>query len=229
MKHRAALGGNTLLAALLLLPLVAAAQGAFRAQLVLTVPSEDPVVTAALSADGQLAYATEKSVPYSEGWQRRAEVYVVPLAGEEKKRIVRHDYFRDPDDPRRVLAFSVERLVWSPDASKLAVEIAHPLSGTATFLFKSTGGAVKLRGGGNVVAGYGATWLADNSSVGMLAEAAAPRLLHRIFVVRVEAGRAIPLFRPRTFAAVAMLPGKDAGGAGGAGHGVRPATSPAGR
>jgi hypothetical protein len=192
------------------LPLLAAAQSRYQVELVLSVASDDPVVTAALSTDGRVAYATKKSVQYGERWQRRAEVYVARLAGpaKEKKRIVRDNYFRDATDPRRPLPFAVERLAWSPDGSGLAVEMAPTGEATATFFFKSTGGEMKLGSGGNGVGGYGATWLAEGRSVGLLEEGVSPRLLHRVLVVRMEAGRAVGLFRPRTFAGVAWLSGK---------------------
>ncbi|MFQ5817143.1 MAG: hypothetical protein ACE5H2_04190, partial [Terriglobia bacterium] len=207
MKRWSTVGLSALLAALLWLPLPAGGQRAFQIVLVLTVPSEEPVLTAALSADGRVAYAIQKSVEFGERTQRRAEVYVMVLTGKQKKkRIVRDTYLRGPR--RRPMPFSVERINWSPDASKLAVELRVRRGRTAVFLFKSTGGEVKLRDRGNSMVGYGATWLADNRSVGILYEAVAPRLLHGVLLVRVEGGRMIRLFRPRNFAAVAWVPGK---------------------
>lgn len=207
MKRRCASGLRTGLIILLLLPLPAGGQARFQAELVLTVPSNDRVVTAALSSDGRLAYAVEKSVVSGERRQKRAEVYLMSLAGKGKKRFVRYEAMPDPANPRRLLAFSVERLEWSPDASKLAVEISDR-GATAVFLFNSNGDPVELPNGANSVRGYGAKWLADNSSLGVLEEAASPRLLHQVLAVRVEAGRAISLFPPRTFAAVAWVPGR---------------------
>ena len=192
---------------LLLFPTQGHGQVSIQAELVLTVGSDEPVLTAALSADGRLAYAIEKTVDYGQRRQRRVEVYAMLPDGGEKKRIIPDDYFRDSEDPNRVLHVTVERLEWSPDGSRLAVEVTAQ-GGTATFFFKSTGGALRIRGGGNVVSGYGARWLGDNGSLGILEEAVSPRLLHRVLVLRVEAGRTIPLFRPRTFAGVAWVPGR---------------------
>lgn len=203
-----------LAACLLLLvlgPPLVAQETPYQPELVLTVESKDPVVTAALSSDGRLAYATTKTVPYGpyrEQLQRRAEVFVLSLTEGKPKRIVSQDYIRDPQDPYENLAFSVARIAWSPDATRLAVEITPHGHPTATFLFKSAGGRLNLRGGGNLIPGYTATWLADSSSLLVLEEAAPPRLLHSVLVVRVEAGRGVELFPTRTFAALAALPGK---------------------
>ncbi len=186
---------------------VTLAQSPAQAALVLTIAGEEPVLAAAFSADGRLAYAIQKTIERGELWARGAEVYVVSLDGKEKKRILRADRFREPRTGR-ILSFQIDRLAFSPDATKLAVELTPRQGTTEVFFYKSTGGEISLGGQGNSAAGYGVAWLGDNS-VGMLEEAAPPRLLHRVFVVRLEAGRFVPLFRPRLFAAVAWLAGKE--------------------
>jgi len=193
--------------AILLVPLLVPGQARWRAQFVRAVGGKEIPVVAAWSSDARLAYGTEKTVPVGDVWQRRGEVYVVTLAG-EKERILKHDYFRGGQE--RPFSFSVDRISWSPDTTKLGVELTLTIeeAATALFLFKSKGGELRIKDGANLIAGYGGAWLADNASLGMLEEALAPRLLHRVFVVRVEAGRMIPLFRPRTFSAVAWVPGK---------------------
>ncbi|MBI4462261.1 MAG: hypothetical protein HY653_05085 [Acidobacteria bacterium] len=191
----------------LLFPGLAAAQAALRAEHVLTLPTDNPVATAALSADGRLAYAIRKGIELGERLVVSAEVHVQSLDGKNKKRLLRPERFRDPSDPRRPLSVSIERIAWSPDGSQLAVEIRAHEAPPAVFFFKSGGGEVKLPGGGNVVLGYGAAWLSDGASLATLVEAVPPRLLHRVRLVRMEAGRTIPLFRERTVAAVAWLPG----------------------
>jgi len=182
----------------------ALAQSPFKPELVLTISGEEAVLAAAFSSQDQIAYAIQKTIERGELWARGAEVYVVSLDGKEKKRILRADRFRELRTGR-ILSFQIDRLVFSPDATKLAIELTPRQGATAVFFYKSTGGEISLRGQGNFAAGYGVAWLGDNNSVGMLEEAAPPRLLHRIFVVRLEAGRFVPLFRPRLFAAVAWL------------------------
>jgi len=193
--------------AILLVPLLAHGQTCWQAEFVRTIGSEDVPVVAAWSSDTRLAYGTEKIVPVGDVSHRCGEVYVVTLAG-EKQRILKHDYFRR--EPASSFSFSVDRIIWSPDATKLGVELTltNEEDATALFIFKSKGGELRIKDSTNSVRGYGGAWLADNASLGMLEEALAPRLLHRVFVVRVEAGRTIVLFQSRTFSAVAWVPGK---------------------
>lgn len=208
MNSRLARVATATLACCLILSGVAQEPPVFQLQHVLTISEEEPVLTATLSADGRLAYAVPKTIERSEVRIRGAEVYVMGVTGKDKKRLLRADAFGDPDNPMRLVSFRVARLAWSPDGTKLAVEISRPQAPAAAFFFKSTGGDLRLPSGQSFVLGYDATWLADSSSVAILSEAAAPRLLHRVAIVRMEAGRLIPLFRQQVFAAVAWLPGK---------------------
>jgi hypothetical protein len=173
---------------------------------------DELLITAAFSPDGRrLAYGTERRV------QRRAvaatedlayfypgEVWVTDFTG-KPKRVLKHDFLRSAEGG--FLSFSVERVAWSLDASKLLIEISDERKRTATFFFSAEGKRVKLGGSGpNVAPGYGGAWLADHESVGLLTEEVSPRLLHRIHLLRATAGRAMPLFGSKVFAAVAWLP-----------------------
>lgn len=180
---------------------------------VLEPASDDELlITAAWSPDGlRLAYGTERRV------QRRAvtadedamyfypgEVWVTDFAG-KPKRILKYDFLRSQEGG--FLSFSVERVAWAPDGSKLLIEISDERKNTATFFFSAEGKRVRLgKDGPNFAPGYGAAWLADSESVGLLTEEASPRLLHRIHLLRATAGRALPLFGSKVFAAVAWLP-----------------------
>ena len=105
-------------------------------------------------------------------------------------------------------SFAVERLAWSPDGRKLAVEITDEKKNILTFLLTAEGKKIHLGSSPeNFVRGYGGGWLGDSESLALLSEAVPPRLLHRVGVVRVAAGRVVPLFEGSTFAAVAWLPG----------------------
>lgn len=173
---------------------------------------EDLPVIAAWSPDGRrLAYGTEREVSRREITPKRdtevysypGEVWVTDLKG-KPKRILKGKQFSNRKG--KIPSFSVTRLAWSPDGQKLAVELSDA-EGSATFLFTPKGKNVKLGASRrNFLEGYGAGWLGDNESLGLLREAVNPRLLHRVSLVRVSAGRNLWLFRERTFAAVAWLP-----------------------
>ncbi|HSC77945.1 MAG TPA: hypothetical protein VLB32_05220 [Candidatus Acidoferrales bacterium] len=181
----------------------------------LSAQSEDEVlVVAAWAPDGKrLAYGTEKRIqqkrsPLSvyEGPQHSypGEVWVADFVG-KPKRVLKSNILRDREG--NFFSFSVERVAWSPDGTKLLVEITDERKTAATFFLTDEGKRERLGGeGSNAVRGYGAEWLSDNETAGMLEEAAQPRLLHRVKVVRVTGGRSVPLFEGSVFAAVAWLP-----------------------
>ncbi|MEE9234203.1 MAG: hypothetical protein V3U28_02030 [Candidatus Acidoferrales bacterium] len=182
------------------------------AVLVKTIETKDDLaIIAAWAPDGRrLAYGTElrirrRSAGVREAYVYPGEVWVTEVDDEDRRRILKHDAFRD----RRgdFFSFSVERLGWSPDGQRLLVELTDEEKSTATFFLTHKGKKVKVgESSRNFVAGYGGAWLGDSQSVGLLEEALAPRLLHRVQVVRVRGGRVLPLFPHHVFAAVAWLP-----------------------
>lgn len=212
---RAALASALFVSTAALLAVAPAGTQAPSAQLEATLDTgEDLPVVAAWAPDGQrLAYATEKkigrrrsplSVEEGEVYYYPGEVWISDVTS-QAKRILKYDFLRGREG--EFFSFSIERLAWSPDGTKLAVEITDEKKNTATFLITAEGKKVKVGSSPiNYVPGYGGGWLADNESLALLNEAVQPRLLHAIGVVRITAGRIIPLFADRTFAAVAWLP-----------------------
>jgi dipeptidyl aminopeptidase/acylaminoacyl peptidase len=174
---------------------------------------EDLAVVAAWSPDGRLlAYGTETEVSRREitvksdreAYTYPSEVWVTDFT-KKPKRILKRKQFRDRQG--KIPSFSVTRLLWSPDGQKLAVELTDDDGESATFLLTPKGKRFKLgEGRRNFLIGYGAGWLGDSESLGLLSEALHPRLLHQVGLVRVNAGRELSLFGEKTFAAVAWLP-----------------------
>lgn len=184
-----------------------AQEASVAAELVARVDTgEDLAVAAAWSPDGRiLAYGTEKRLRERRVTSDEPDFF---YPGEV--------WLRDPDEdkPKRILkhnllgeqSFRVERLTWSPDGSKLVVELTDDRKNAAAFLFTSEGKRIKLgKGKANFVEGYGAGWLADNETLGLLNEAVNPRLLHSVRVLRITGRRELFLFRGKTFAAVAWF------------------------
>lgn len=174
--------------------------------------AEDLAVIAAWSPDGRLlAYGTETEVSRrkfgvktdTESYTYPSEVWVSDLV-KKPKRILKRRSFRNREG--RIPSFSVTRLAWSPDGQKLAVELTDDEGESGVFLLTPEGENVKLGSSRRIfLDGYGAGWLGDSESIGLLSEAVKPRLLHRVSLVRVSAGRELWLFREKTFAAVAWL------------------------
>lgn len=171
---------------------------------------DDLAVLAAWSPDGQrLAYATEKQVKERkpptlddrETYRYPGEVWLTNFA-DKPKRLFKHERFRDWVG--NVPSYYVTRLAWSPDGSKLAIEVTDEGGESAAFLITAEGKAVRIGSSrSNVAPGYRAAWLGDGESVVVLNEASKPRLLHRVYLLRVTAGRDLELFRGKTFAAAA--------------------------
>ncbi len=176
---------------------------------------EDLPNLVAWSPDGRLlAYGTEtettrKKITYKSEEEIHtypSEVWVTDLQ-KKPERILKRKRFRDYKG--RIPSFRVTALAWSSDGQKLAVELTDDPGETGTFLLTAEGKTVKIGGGrSNFLPDYGAGWLSDNETLGALSEAVGPRLLHRVGILRVTAGRHLWLFREKVFAAVAWLHGK---------------------
>lgn len=202
-------------AALLLLAGLEAgrAQGPALELLATLETGDDLPVIVAWSPDGQrLAYGTEKQVrerkpPTLHGretYRYPGEVWVTEFS-KKPKRIFKHERFRDWVG--NVPSYYVTRLQWSPDGSKLGVEVTDEAGESAVFLITAEGKSVRIGSSrANFYPGYDAAWLGDSESVALLGEASKPRLLHRVYLLRVTAGRDLELFRGKTFLAAAWLP-----------------------
>ncbi len=176
---------------------------------------EDLPNLVAWSPDGRLlAYGTEtettrKKITYKSEEEIHtypSEVWVTDLK-KKPERILKRKRFRDYKG--RIPSFRVTGLAWSSDSQKIAVELTDDEGETGTFLLTAEGKTVKIGGGrSNFLPDYGAGWLSDNETLGTMSEAVGPRLLHRIGILRVTAGRHLWLFREKVFAAVAWLRGK---------------------
>lgn len=205
----------TAVTALLLLAGLQAGQAQGPALEVVTTleTGDDLAVLAAWSPDGQrLAYGTEKqvrernapSLDDRQTYRYPGEVWLTDFV-EKPRRLFKHDRFRDwvGNAP----SYYVTRLDWSPDGTKLAVEVTDETGESAVFLVTAEGKAARIGSSRvNFYPGYGAGWLDDSASLAVLNEASKPRLLHEVYLLRVTGGRDVQLFRGKTFAAAAWLP-----------------------
>ena len=115
---------------------------------------------------------------------------------------------------RAPYSYAIQRITWSPDGQRLAVEMATSQvvdqrgtvkEGQLVDLMDGDGREIKIEGTkASVIEGaYDATWLGDGQTVVFLTEAVKPRLLYQIGMVRPMGGRGGPMFGEHAFAGVA--------------------------
>lgn len=163
----------------------------------------------AFAPDGRIAYAVRRIVRVRKIEMQRDDIWVASRDG-KAKRIVNGEKLFPGEAP---VGFGVQGLRWSPDGTRLAVEMTVrqmvDQEGTIkeallTMLFDDNGKEVKIEGGGNVIPEASqATYLADGVTIAYLTEAVKPRLLFAVNTLRAIAGRGGRLFDRYAFVAVA--------------------------
>jgi dipeptidyl aminopeptidase/acylaminoacyl peptidase len=132
----------------------------------------------AYSGGGRIAYATRHVFSVKKIQLQRDDIWIAETDG-KKRRILLGEKFVRGTGP---FSYTVRGLRWSPDGSKLAVELGtseminddgDTREGVMTLLLDDAGHEITMAGADSVIPGAtNATWLADNVSVVYLTEAA---------------------------------------------------------
>ncbi|MBZ5641300.1 MAG: hypothetical protein LAO19_00945 [Acidobacteriia bacterium] len=189
---------------------------------------DETVTRFAFSADGRIAYAVRHVFSEKKIQLQRDDLWIADRDG-KRRRILQGDKFVRGTLP---FSYTVRGFLWSPDGSKLAVELAtseminddgDTRDGVATLLLDDTGREIQVSGGDSIITGASnAAWLADGATVAYWTEiqkpaAAAPKAgrqeppppilpLDRSFSmmrVNVMTGNSGALFAGRLFSALA--------------------------
>ncbi len=170
---------------------------------------DDDCAAAAYAPDGRLGYAIRRLITVRRIEMQRDDMFVVGSDG-KKKRIVNGERLVRGNVP---FSYAVQSLRWSPDGTKLAVEMftsqfidakGDTQEGELTLLLDEEGKEIKIQGGDSgIPEAYHATWLADGVTVAYLVEAVKPKLLYSIRTIRPVSGRGGAPFSHSAFSAVA--------------------------
>lgn len=188
---------------------------------------EQEVVAMAFAPDGRLAYAVRRIITGRRIEQRRDDIFLLG-ADDKPKRIV--------DGQRLIrgglpLSYAVQSIRWSPDGTKLAVELlAAVVPGksleemslnferavveefTMALLLNDAGKEIRIAGADSVIPrAVSAAWMGDAVTVAYVTEKEKPSLLFAMGSVRPAGGRASALFENDAFSAVAWDPPRSHG------------------
>ncbi len=179
------------------------------AQIAPLLTIDEDVSAFAFSADGRIAYAVRHVFGERRLQVQRDDIWVTSLDGKKTRIIEGQKLFRGPQP----FSYSIQALRWSPDATKLTVEMytstmtdvrGETKEGYVTWLLDASGKEIKNGGGPGMIEDAGnSTWLTDGATVAFLHEAVQPKLLFDIRTVRPAGSRTDVPFEGRTFSAVA--------------------------
>jgi dipeptidyl aminopeptidase/acylaminoacyl peptidase len=169
----------------------------------------DEVAAFQFSPDGRLAYAIRRTITSRRIEMQRDDIYV--LWNEyDKKRIVNGEKLVKGNVP---FSYAIQSLRWSPDGSKLTVEMLTSVmtdrnlntkDSFGTFLVDQQGKEIFIAGEQSLIEeATGAAWLSDEATVGFLREEVQPKLLFGLYTIRPGAGSSERMFENTLFAAVA--------------------------
>ena len=141
---------------------------------------DESVTRFAFSGGGRIAFSVRHVFSEKKVQLQRDDIWIAERDG-KKRRVLQGDKFVRGTMP---FSYTVRGLRWSPDGSKLAVELAtsemindngDTREGVATFLLDDVGREIQITGGDSVIsAATGAAWLADGSTVAYFAEQQKP-------------------------------------------------------
>jgi hypothetical protein len=193
-----------------------------------TFKIDETVTRFAFSGDSRIAYSVRHVFSEKKIQLQRDDIWIAERDG-KRRRILQGDKLVRGTMP---FSYTVRGLIWSPDGSRLAVELAtseminddgDTRDGVATLLLDDTGREIQVSGGDSVISGAtSAAWLADGASVAYLTEVQKPAVaepktarqdppppvqpLDRSFTVTrstVTTGASSALFPGRLFSAIA--------------------------
>jgi hypothetical protein len=197
---------------------------------------DETVTRFAFSAAGRIAFSVRHVFSEKKIQLQRDDIWIAERDG-KRRRVLLGDKLVHGTKP---FSYTVRGLVWSPDGTKLAVDLAtsemindegDTREGVATLLLDDAGREIQVAGSDGVISGAtSAAWLADGATIVYLTEqqkpaATPPRTgkpeapqpippLERSFLMarmKVVTGGSEPLFQGRLFSAVAWHPKRDAG------------------
>jgi dipeptidyl aminopeptidase/acylaminoacyl peptidase len=142
-----------------------------QAQEKLSFRIDDEVTRFAFSVDGRIAYAVRHVFSEKKIQLQRDDIWVAERDG-RKRRILQGEKFVRGSGP---FSYLVRALRWSPDGTKLAVDLAtseminddgDTRQSAMTLLLDGTGGEIPIAGGDSVIPGAtNAAWLGDGSTM----------------------------------------------------------------
>ncbi len=222
---------KTLLAALGLLMCLLATPTAFSsADITALLNIEEEVTAVAYAPDGRLAYSIRRIVKGRRVEEQRDDIFLIAAGTDKPRRIVDGQKLVRGNLP---FSYSVQEIRWSPDGSKMAVQIlAAVIPGKSlqemnenfekgitetfpmTILLDDQGKEIKIEGGDSAIPqAENAVWLADGATVAYLVEKEKKSLLYAMGTVRPAGGRGRAIFENSTFGAVAWDAGRNAAAA----------------
>ena len=200
-----------------------------QAQEKLSFRIDDEVTRFAFSGDGRIAYAVPHVFSEKKVQLQRDDIWIADRDG-KKRRILQGEKFAHGRGP---FSYLVRELRWSPDNTKLTVELAtseminedgETREGMMTLLLDDSGSQIPIAGSDGLIPGaINAAWLADGVTVVYLtpAQSETPppwseRLPNndKLFMtnrVRVTGGAGKSTFRPAIVSAVAWNAVKSSG------------------
>jgi len=226
IKSRHVRGSRWLLAAIpcaLTLPLLRPAAASAQDRPVFRV--EEEVTAFSFSASGRIAYGARHVFSAKKIQLQRDDIWIAEPDG-KKRRILLGEKFERGTGP---FSYTVRALRWSPDGSKLAVELGtsemindegDTREGVMTLLLDDAGREIQIEGGDSTIPGASnAAWTADSTAVVYLTQdqldqkpaagaAPAPKYF-TANLVRPSAGEKSTLFAGNKFSAVEWDPAQN--------------------
>ncbi len=174
---------------------------------VLTIDEE--VTAFAFASDGRIAFAVRNVFGVRKLQLQRDDIWIATLDGKKTRIVEGKKRFVGPTP----FSYSIQSLHWSPDDSRLAVEMfistmtgerGETKEGYATWLLDAGGKEIKIaQGPGIIEDAANSTWLADGVTVAFIHEAVQPKLLFDIRTMRAASAGGETPFPELTFSAVA--------------------------